>query len=54
MHKHKEKHPENSLGAGVFKYVTILETKIEEKEKEIEQQKSQYCSVEAERCVTKS
>lgn len=41
-----------SLGAGVFKYVSILETKITEKEKEIENHKLQYCSVEASWFIT--
>ena len=52
MRRHNEKNPEGSSGAGAFKYVSVLETKIAEKE--IENHKSQYCSVEALQFISQS
>ena len=44
--KFKEKHPDESPGAGVFQYASVLETEIKEKEKEIEACKNnQHCTM---------
>ena len=54
MCKHNDKQPEGSPGAGVFKNACMLEVKLEEKEKEIENHKLTCCSSEALRFITQS
>ena len=47
LREYNEKHPEDIPGAGVFKYASMLEKDITEKEKEIEECELKCCSNEA-------
>ena len=41
--KHNEKNPEGGVFAGLFQHVQVMQTKIEEKEKETDSKKLKYC-----------